>query len=133
MKKCNHVWINGFVDFGIGYIYDANKFEMFKTLKKRDNTNILLPLIGFKNPQYCEFCFLQKFIRYEKVHYNYYWQKELRLNREMVNAYIKQLRESDAPMNYYDFLPFWEEKSKMTGEKFQYRNRLPKEKEKTHK
>ena len=123
-SKCNHVWIDGSVDFGLSYTNFRGKDEI---LAFRENCSDFLEGIGFSDCQHCSICYLEKYDRDGKTHYHTYWQKELRLNREMVSAYYRQLRESTAPMHYRDFIPFWQEKSRLLDEDFKYRNKLPKE------
>ncbi|MFH0921428.1 MAG: hypothetical protein V1913_13835 [Fibrobacterota bacterium] len=118
--KCAHVWIDGPIDFGLSFACEIKNEEIPELIK--DWRSFLFDR-GFVSTQHCSICFLEKFKRDGKIHYNTYWQKELRLNKEMVGAYYRQLREANNPVHYRDFIPFWEEKADLLKENFSYKNK----------
>lgn len=122
MERCSHVWVDGFVDFGVSY----TRAKTVQELLLFRHAKLLSFDVKFQKPEYCTICFLQRYANSDgKWAYLKYWQKELRLNRELVSSYYRQLRESATPMNYYDYVLFREEQAKLVGEKFDYKTRLP--------
>ena len=122
MNRCSHVWIDGFVDLGVSYT-NAETIDQILILR---NARILSFSSRFHKPEYCTICFLGRYTKSDgKLAYLKYWQKELRINREITSSYYRQLRESSTPMNYRDYIIFRGEQAKMLGENFDYKTNLP--------
>ena len=120
MIRCSHVWIDGPVDFGLS----STNIETIKDILVVKQFSFLDICYKAQHLEHCTICFLERYINHNKKWaYFKYWQKELRINRELVSSYYRQLRESVTPMNYRDYIIFKKEQAEMTGEHFDYKTK----------
>jgi hypothetical protein len=119
MIRCSHIWVDGLIDHGISLSGAKTSLEI--EFLKMSNNPIPGLLRNASNLQHCEVCYLDRYIRDGKWVYNRYWQKQLRLNHEIVGSYIRQLRESETPMSFNDYIIMRVRQAARAGNELVYR------------